>query len=188
MQYLATVQPPEHAARLKWNRTSFYEWIVFSFLRYLLKHPDYRERHEVRDEDDPYRTLDAREAFELLKHAGWYEGKGLRKEVSFSIWREANIAFGFWYRTTPDFHDKQIYHELINSLLSSGFAKDREIAFFLIRHSEPTSRQLAIEVSSEFRPALEVIARDSRLESIHTRYANFFRCNKVPLAANKPEL
>jgi len=179
MEYLATVQPTEHSAKAheKWNRTLFYEWSTFSFLGYLLEHPGPREEQQDKEE----RTMDVQEAFELLESVGWYKGSNLHREVAYSIGREANLAFGFWYRTAYSEDDRQVYLHLIGDLLSRSSSEDHERAFFLIRHSEPTGRQLALVVDAAFKPPLERIARDRHLEFIHKRYGDFFRVNKVHL-------
>jgi trypsin-like peptidase len=179
LRYLATVQPPPYNPRERapWKRTGFYEWIVYSFLRYVLEHAARGEPEDASYNGEP-RTLDAQEAYELLTKAGWYRGNRVHKEVAFSIRREANIAMGYWYRTAND-DKRDIYHSLVASLLSSHLKSDHETAFFLIRHTEPTARQIAVRVDPEFRPALEEIARDERLQFIREKYGEFFRCNKV---------
>jgi hypothetical protein len=120
-------------------------------------------RHVVREE--------GLESFELLAQAGWYVATESRvaEHVAKRLQAEANVALGAWYqRHSGEKEAADAYVDLISRLVSgagfdAGLLDQREIAFFLIRHSTGTSHRPRVRVDRRFHGALEVLCRDEEL-------------------------
>ena len=109
---------------------------------------------------------------------GWYDGRKLHlsRPVALSMRQALNCALGEWYRhhRWRDEAGRVAYIGLVNSLAASRSGNDREIAVYLIRHSEATWGRDDVRVSTDFRPALQILTQDQALVSDHSE---LFRVN-----------
>ena len=119
--------------------------------------------------------------FWKLKEAQWYQAIRLKmpypmpKEMA----KEANFAFGYWYRTHSSL-DRDGYLNLISQLMASNGPsrhEDHQAAFFLIRHTSSTLGQNAVPVDRRFRDTLSELRKDPTLADINRKYAPFYDLN-----------
>jgi uncharacterized protein DUF4062 len=119
------------------------------------------------------------QAYDLLAGMQWYEPRRLNISwpVSVEMHREANFALGDWYRLKRWGQRAEQYLTLVRRLVYDGDLTDRETAFYLIRHSEPTHGQRALLVDEVFVPMLEEIFLDPKLDRTVSRFYDLFRIN-----------
>ncbi len=98
--------------------------------------------------------------------------------------KEMNFAFGHWWRTTHYEAHLKSYVELVNELVEGpdqndleATRRDREAAFFLIRHTSATGGQKAVRVSGQFRKLLSTLYADPLVRHLRDRYSEFYRLN-----------
>jgi hypothetical protein len=148
-----------------WRRWFFREWLLCEAMGYVFR-------------------IRGVGGFSLLRGRDWYRlGRlGLRGPIRLEMEREANIALGCWYRGGAiggEETDKK--HEgfmgLIRSLVRGGDARDREIAFHIIRHTEATEGEVAVAVGPQFKALLKAIRDDSRLVDTVRGFREFFELN-----------
>ncbi|NTX52895.1 hypothetical protein [Myxococcus sp. CA039A] len=119
------------------------------------------------------------EAFRLLDAAGWYALKGgkIASDVRTQMHRQANFAFGSWYRT-PSRHEKRAaYDQLVNELSRHSEVGKRKTAFFMVRHTVVTNQQMEVLVDKRFHPILARLRADPELADFVPRWEPFFRVN-----------
>ena len=134
-------------------------------------HLDYFWQHLAREASRHAVRKQGLDSFELLAQVGWYVAtrSGVATHVARRLQAEANVALGAWFQRHPGDDDAaDAYVELISRLVSgTGFdaprLDQREIAFFLIRHSTGTSHRPRVRVDARFHGALEVLCRDGDL-------------------------
>lgn len=91
--------------------------------------------------------------------------------------QEANLALGYWYRSSAKLQEKESYVDIVYSLINTGEEEEREIAFYLIRHSKPTYASQSVKVNRVFKPGLTKLFNDPRLESLIKTNCQFFNYN-----------
>jgi hypothetical protein len=128
------------------------------------------------------RLLDTAEidAYQILSEAGWYRAKelGINTLLAREMIKEANFAFGDWYRGTwPS--PLEEYVGLVSRVAESANPTEREAAFFMIRHTRATHKEISVLVDPAFRPVLARIACDPDLSKLTSRYREFFRVNEA---------
>ncbi|NTX08075.1 hypothetical protein [Myxococcus sp. CA040A] len=119
------------------------------------------------------------EAFKWLDAAGWYALKGekIASGVRALMHRQANFAFGFWYRA-PSRHEKRAaYDQLVDELSRHSELNKRKTAFFMVRHTVATYQQQEVLVDKRFRPILARLRADLELADFVRRWEAFFRFN-----------
>lgn len=143
----------------RWERFFYREWVLRYFCSRLV---------HVKGID----------AYQLLAGVHWYDPQQVKiwRPISVEMHREANFALGDWYRMHRR-EGAEDYVNLIRSLVYNGDFKDREIAFYLIRHSEATHGEKGVIVDGEFAPMLEKIFLDPKLKSVVSRFERLFRLN-----------
>ena len=118
-------------------------------------------------------------AFSELSRRGWYAEtySKIPRAVGRRIKKEANFAFGDWYRSMFPAPIED-YLVLVDRAARSGNAAEREAAFFMIRHTRATHRG-NVPVDAKFRPTLHRLMSDPSLGWITSKYLEFFQINKV---------
>lgn len=112
------------------------------------------------------------DAFDTFAGVRWLVARraGIAPYVATRMQIEANVAIGTLF--PDDARPSRLvarYVELVNALIDGRAMADiprveqREIAFFLIRHSQVTHRAPAVVVSPVLRPALKVLGADDEL-------------------------
>jgi hypothetical protein len=109
-------------------------------------------------------------AFTRLGEAGWYGAahRGVARHVAARMQTEANAALGSRYRHYRNDEVVVDYLEIVRNLVA-GEALDlpeveqREIAFFLIRHTTVTHGRRGVRVDSWFHPPLRELCADGRI-------------------------
>lgn len=162
-RYLQSLPPldaaaaPLRAQGRRWRRYFFHEWALFEFSRWLV------EEHGV-------------DAYQLFVQQNWYRADrlGIRGRTTLDMARAANLALGYWYRRRAPREGQKEYVELVKRLLRSEDVRERQISFYLIRHTESTTEEPAAAVDRVFRPLLESLRRDPTMERLVSRYRHFF--------------
>lgn len=72
---------------------------------------------------------------------------------------------------------KNPFEKLVERLAASPRKNDRELAFFLIYHTVPTSEDKDSVVAKAFHDVLVQLSRDEELNWLHNRFSRFFRAN-----------
>jgi hypothetical protein len=144
----------------RWDRYYYREWVLRFFCTRLVREMGI-------------------DAYYLLAGLHWYEPQRLNilRPVSTEMHREANFALGDWYRIGYSEDKAEQYINLIRDLTDKGDFREREIAFYLIRHSEATHGQRGLEVEPVFAPMLEKIFLDPKLDRTVKRFYELFRLN-----------
>lgn len=126
--------------------TTYREWLIHKCCRYLADK----------------RSLDA---YYDLKNNGWYDPKSLNigSPISTEMEREANIAIGSVYRRLKATFDTQPFVDFVEKLTKSEDIKDRENAYYIIRHTEITGGEELFLVDKVFHHLLRTIYLDSDL-------------------------
>ena len=118
--------------------------------------------------------------FHDFYYRDWYDVRRqhFSSPVALSMKQALNCALGEWYRhhRWRDDAGRLAYLELVNTLAESQEGTDRDIAIYLIRHSEATWGRDDVRVSTDFLPALQALTRDPALVSQHSE---LFRVNLV---------
>ncbi|WP_375490809.1 hypothetical protein [uncultured Nostoc sp.] len=142
-----------------WTRYSYREWILCELSRYIVQ-------------------LKGRDTFDFLTEHHWYKPENLQinKIIGREMQREANLAIGYSYRSEWSSHEKSFFVKLVNRLASAD-SKSREIAFYLIRHTELTQQEKSVFLDKQFDPALKKIFLDPKLEWLVKRYYETFQKN-----------
>ena len=129
-------------------------------------------------------------AFEWLEQAHWYDAEQLEFDhrIVAEMKREANLAFGRWYRRAKDhLYGGQSpavtsYHALVRSLIdkaAGGDARRWETAFFLLRHTAaPPQRGGAADayevrsavIDAEFADIFAELNGSGAIGALATRY------------------
>jgi hypothetical protein len=121
------------------------------------------------------RQISARSAFDTLEDTGWYNGACLAaqgniatKDIAAEMRREANLAFGRWYRNADHHRYRskcravaESYCALISELVrdaTAGASEHGEAAFFLLRHTAVPSEHHNVIGSG--RPDERIIGRE----------------------------
>ncbi len=122
--------------------------------------------------------LKGRDTFDFLTEHHWYKPENLQinKIIGREMQREANLAIGYSYRSEWSSHEKSFFVKLVNRLASAD-SKSREIAFYLIRHTELTQQEKSVFLDKQFDPALKKIFLDPKLEWLVKRYYETFQKN-----------
>ena len=142
-----------------WKRYSYREWVLRFFCS--------RLAHEI-----------GVDTYHLLAEFQWYNARKLNisARISSEMRREANFALGDWYRIRRREKEEQ-YVTLIRDLVNSGNSRDRETAFYLIRHSERTRGESEVLVDDVFAPMLKDIFLDPKLDVTVNKYYALFSKN-----------
>ena len=173
----------ESDGRKSWKRHYFREWILFYFTKFIT-------------------TKIGIHAYEFLESIDWYrpDRLGFSKPVSIEMEREANISIGFWYRTKPIVYDTDYdnYEEdnqetnefimLVKELVRSGEKRKIETAFHLIRHTVPTWGEKTVWVDPEFKPTIEKIYNNPKMEYLVKWFKGFFMLNLKNSEKTEPKL
>ena len=91
--------------------------------------------------------------------------------------REANIALGRWYRTSWDEESRNLFLQKLEELTSSPDRRDRNQAFHLIRHTQPTDGENEVFLNEHFHPLLEAIFLDPDLQRTVELFKKDFKAN-----------
>jgi len=145
----------------RWERFFYREWVLRYFCSRLVQ-------------------VKGIAAYQILDGVHWYDPEQVKIKwpISVEMHREANFALGDWYRMHRFREGAEDYVNLIRGLVYNGDFADREIAFYLIRHSEATHGEKGVVVDGEFAPMLEVIFLDPKLDrSVVSRFYDLFRRN-----------
>jgi len=144
----------------RWDRFFYREWVLRFFCTRLVREMGI-------------------DAYYVLARAHWYDPNRLKiqRPVGTEMHREANFALGDSYRLGYSEDEAEKYVNLIRDLTDKGDFREREIAFYLIRHSEATHGQRGLEVAQIFAPMLEKIFLDPKLDRTVTRFYELFRLN-----------
>ncbi len=117
------------------------------------------------------------EAFDHFWSAGWYRPTdlGIGRAASRQMRREANLALAFWYRGRHSSREQERarkdYLQLVRRLSESGELGQREIAYFLIRHTARIQRRRQpSQVDREFGPVLTTLRTDPGLADVVKDY------------------
>lgn len=136
------------------------------------------------------------EAFDAFMDAQWYKEtrEDLHRRILAEMRREANLAFGRWYRWTRAKgyeRQSQTYHELVWSLVKKARTGDQqsgEIAFFLLRHSvdphdhdDPDAdRSAAMRfIDDEFAQSLSDLKVCTSVQELFRRYPTRIRAERI---------
>jgi hypothetical protein len=119
-------------------------------------------------------------AFHDLADSNWYGAHrdGVDGHVARRLRSEANVALGNWFREHRWTAEGASAYVGLVTVLTAGEAlplqllEQREIAFFLIRHSTITRGRPGVVVDSMFHPSLRVLCADRRL---HPRISRWLR-------------
>lgn len=124
-------------------------------------------------------------AYDLFYKVKWYKADILGIKYPISLWMKqaANMALGFWYKKYSTFK-KDTYINLVNKLTHSEHSYEREIAFYLIRHSASTGKGMSYYVDKEFNPMLKHMFISPNMKKLVKHYYAFFKKN---LKSNHPE-
>jgi len=119
------------------------------------------------------------ESYDLLAKHHWYKPQRLQigYPTSREMRQEANLALGSWYRHRAWIEEKESYVELINMLANSPDSQEREIAFFLIRHTKSTEGRRGVHVDRVFHPVLRKLFMDTKLQKLTESYFEDFQAN-----------
>lgn len=152
--------------RKRWERVFYREWVLRFFCTQLV-------------------DLKGVDAYSMLATNHWYEPRkvNIPWPISVEMHREANFALGDWYRIPPSEEKTKQYLGLIDQLANSHDFRERETAFYLIRHSRPTHGERGSSVDPIFRPLLAKIFLDPKLSKTVTRFYELFRVNLPDFAS-----
>lgn len=165
-----------------WKRYYYREWVLYYFLRKLLRF---------------YGLL---AAMEILENCLWFNRRqhGINKTVGIEIQRETSIAFGYWYRTyyanlqvnhaEPEAGQSQYdiinifdmaeeFLKIVTHFAESNDEYRRQLAFFMVYHTEITEERAKVMVNKIFIPVLQVLWEKPGLTWIKSRFASFFKDN-----------
>ena len=117
-------------------------------------------------------------AFHDLATSNWYGANhdGVDRHVATRMRSEANVALGSWFREhRSTAEDASTYVGLVAALtageaLALQLVEQREIAFFLIRHSTITRGRPGVEVDPVFHTSLRVLCADRALRPRISRW------------------
>lgn len=163
--FLKGISPPQRRPG-RWQRTFYREWILQFFLEDLIAAA---QREDV----------DGVDLYLHLMDKGWFDGLGrsVHRQVALEMEREANLAFGFWYRTGTSPEERNKFQRMTVQLAEDRRPQKRKLAFYLIRHTVPTGGAKGITLDSRFREPLEKIALDPRLGRLVELYWEDFKAN-----------
>jgi len=151
----------KHSSKL-WERFFFHEWALCHFCSEIVA--------EL-----------GTDAYSVLASGQWYfpSKVGISNPLGISMVREANLAFGYWFRSPSRRKDeRQRYYSLVESLMNSSNRRDHETAFYLIRHTEKlTETRKSVRVDPIFQPLIQRLATDGALTKLAAKYSDFFRSN-----------
>jgi hypothetical protein len=118
--------------------------------------------------------------YDLLVDAGWYDPKktGIAKPIAAEMEQQANIAFGHWFRSQGDCDPK--YVKLVRGL-TRGTKREKETAFYLIRHTISMKGPQNVEVAYALRTLLRKIHKDPKMKRLVQAYRAFFELNIKPV-------
>lgn len=156
------------------KRITFRENIIFEFCQYLFKNYGHN-------------------SFNLLYTNNWYNKplKCKNQKLLTNLYivarekeKEANIAFGTWFRFSirnfilsgKSISNNQ-FVKIVEKLSNSSNSHDREIAFHLIRHSELIVNNKEPKVNHVFYPFLKKLEEDKDLYILKEKFNNFFKRN-----------
>lgn len=141
------------------DRFYYSDWIIYIFCSDLIDHGGI-------------------EAYNDLVGARWYRARefGIRPSLARRMNKEANFAFGDWYRASFPAPLNE-YAALVYRAARSNIPAEREAAFFMIRHTRATHKGNFVVVDPHFRPILARILADPELGWIVAKYRDFFRAN-----------
>ncbi|HEX2079040.1 MAG TPA: trypsin-like peptidase domain-containing protein [Longimicrobium sp.] len=93
-------------------------------------------------------------AYGLLDRFGWYrpDPRRIHRRIAVEMQRQANITLGNEYMDMGP-EERARFEELIQRLVSGGDRREREIAFYLIRHTRVTGGRTAGRSGRRARPA-----------------------------------
>jgi hypothetical protein len=149
-----TSSPPE-------DRATYLDWLIASFCKALVYEKE-------------------TSAFDSLSDRGSYASHSatIRLLLLRRMNKEANFAFGDWFRETfPT--PVEDYTEVVSKAADSTNISEREAAFFMIRHTRATHKINAVRVDRKFKPVLERVASDPHLNWLVSKYDEFFRINQI---------
>jgi hypothetical protein len=156
-----TTLPTYKESQQATDRVIYSDWLIASFCKALV----YQK---------------ATNAFAPLSDRGWYasDSAAIRPAILHRMNREANFAFGDWFRQEfPAPIDD--YLALVSRAAESKNVAEREAAFFMIRHTRATHKMKAVRVDRKFKGILEKIAADPDLKALVSNYEDFFRVNQI---------
>ncbi len=142
------------------ERTYFYEWFLYWVCQLLVSDLGWQ-------------------AYEMFKLHDWYDNTSRRFAGGFALRmrREANWAQGYWYNQQALRYERQHFEDLVRHLADSVNTRDRETAFFLIRHTQPTGKRKAVRVREVFHAVLRKLFLDPELDQIVLQYYQLFEVN-----------
>jgi hypothetical protein len=125
------------------------------------------------------------EAYWLLSTNLWYrpEQLSIQEPLAREMRQQANIELGRWYRQW--IYTDTGYVKLVKEL-AGGDLRDRETAFYLIRHTIPMKGPQHLFVDKKFRPTLRKIFRDEEMKDILEKYRGLFASNLREARAKHP--
>lgn len=144
------------------RRELFYEWVLY-----------YACEHIVAE----YGV----ESYYLFASRGWYHNlRGtVGENLGLLLREEANLAMGNWYFRLANNYGRDLYLKLVKRLAASKDPREREVAFYLIRHSRPTYGRAEVQVDQLFLPTLEKLYMDPDL-ALSRRNLRMIRHNISP--------
>jgi hypothetical protein len=119
------------------------------------------------------------DTFDLLVEARWYapDRGRIHGRVAGEMRRQANITMGNLFLRMSE-EERPRFVALVERLIETGAAREREIAFYLIRHTRITEGRIAVHVDRRFHPLLRVLGEDRRLRGLVARYGEMFQVNR----------
>jgi hypothetical protein len=119
---------------------------------------------------------DSQKAYDLLVTRGWYDPTvtGIAEPIASEMQQQANISFGHWFRTRGEVDP--IYVKLVRRL-SKGNQHEKEIAFYLIRHTVSMKGPQNILVAYALRPILRKLYKNPQMTKFVDTYRQFFAVN-----------
>lgn len=143
-----------------WSRYSYREWILCELCRYIVE-------------------FKRKDTFQFLEEHHWYEPERLlvSKTVGVEMQREANLAIGYSYRSQWSSDEQRSLVNVIDTLVDSKSTKNREIAFYLMKHTEFIQDEKVVTLNKDFRPFLEKIFLDPKLDLLIKRHYEIFKRN-----------
>jgi hypothetical protein len=143
------------------DRATYLDWLIASFCKALVYEKE-------------------TSAFDSLSDRGWYAWNSatIRLPLLRRMNKEANFAFGDWFRETFPTPIED-YTAMVSKAANSTNISEREAAFFMIRHTRATHKISAVRVDRKFKPVLERVASDPHLNWLVSKYDGFFRINQI---------
>lgn len=148
----------EALGKARWRRHFYREWVLFDSCHHIV-------------------DVERNRAFEFFERTGWYHLPKINHHIQREMEREANIALGGGYRRSWVYWEKEEFYEVLKRLVSSSDFRDRQLAFHIIRHTEPTDGHSNIRVDPAFHSMLETIFLDPRLSKTVEQFGALFEKN-----------